>query len=126
MITVVVEIKLPASMTCDRVKEMFSNIAAMYYDIPGLIRKYFLLSENSETVGGVYLWQSRKDAEYFYTENFKLSIVEHFGSEPSIKYFETPVIVDNIMGETITSGHGTTHLSQSSEQNELFIFSSVI
>lgn len=126
MITVVVEFKLPESVACDHIKEMFSNIAAMYYDIPGLIRKYFLLSEDGKTVGGVYLWQSRKDAECFYTENFKLSIVEHFGSEPSIKYFETPVIVDNLMGETITSGRGTAHLSQPSEQDELFIFSSVI
>lgn len=63
MITVVVEFKLPESIAYDRVQEMFSNIAAMYYDIPGLIRKYFLLSEDGKTAGGVYLWQSRKDAE---------------------------------------------------------------
>lgn len=76
----------------------------MFYDIPGLIRKYFLLSEDGKTAGGVYLWECPKEAECFYTENFRLSIVEHFGSEPSITFFESPVAVDNLIGETIVAG----------------------
>ncbi|NJP09873.1 MAG: YdhR family protein [Leptolyngbyaceae cyanobacterium RU_5_1] len=101
MIAVLVQFKLPASMTREHVKELFADIAFMFFDIPGLIRKYFLLAEDTDTVGGVYLWRSRQDAERYYTENFRLSIREQFGSEPFIIYFESPVVVDNMTGEAI-------------------------
>ncbi len=104
MITVLVQFKLPASVTRSQAEELFANIASMFYDIPRLIRKYFLLSEDGKTAGGAYLWKSRKDAECFYTENFRLSIAEQFGSEPSITFFESPVVVDNLIGETIVAG----------------------
>lgn len=103
MITVFVQFKLPTSVTRDQATEFFSNIASMFYDIPGLMRKYFLLSEEGTTAGGIYLWNSRKDAEDFYTENFSLGIIEHFGCEPSITYFDSPVVVDNLIGKTITA-----------------------
>jgi hypothetical protein len=103
MITAIVQFNLPASITPDQAQASFAYVAAMFRDIPGLIRKYFLLSEDGTTAGGVYLWNSREDAENFYTENFKLSIVEKFGSEPAITYFGSPVIVDNFIGEIIAA-----------------------
>jgi heme-degrading monooxygenase HmoA len=101
MITALVQFKLPASVTRDEVREFFSNVALMFRDIPGLIRKYFLLSEDGSTAGGVYLWKSLEDAERFYTDNFKQSIIERYGSEPSITYFESPVVVDNQASEVV-------------------------
>ncbi len=96
MLTVFVQFKLPEFITRDQVEMMFSSAAPMYYEIPGLIRKYFLLSEDGKTAGGVYIWNSRKDAETFYNESFRLSIAEKFGSEPSVSYFESPVVIDNV------------------------------
>ncbi len=96
MLTVFVQFKLPEFITRDQVETIFSGAAPMYYEIPGLIRKYFLLSEDGKTAGGVYIWNSRKDAEMFYNENFRLSITEKFGSEPSVSYFESPIVIDNV------------------------------
>ncbi|MGL4618256.1 MAG: YdhR family protein, partial [Chroococcidiopsis sp.] len=70
-------------------------------EVPGLIRKYFLLSEDGRTAGGVYLWESKAAAERLYTDDFLKSIVERYGSEPSVIYFESPVVVDNLLGEII-------------------------
>lgn len=103
MLTVLVQFKLPASVTREQAEKLFAHIARIYHDIPGLIRKYFLLAEDGKSAGGVYLWRTRQEAEAFYNENFKLAIAEKFGSEPSITYFESPVVVDNLTGETITS-----------------------
>ncbi len=38
-----------------------------------------------------------------YTDDWKRFIVEKYGSETSVQYFATPVIVDNLTGEIITN-----------------------
>lgn len=101
MITVLVQFILPQPVTPDEAKEIFLSTAPNYRDIPGLIRKYYILSEDGTTAGGVYLWKSREDAESVYTEEWKTFVLSKYGTEPSIYYFATPVVVDNLMGEII-------------------------
>jgi hypothetical protein len=50
---------------------------------------------------GVYLWRSREDAESLYTEEWKNFVKEKYGAEPTIVYFQTPVVVDNLTREII-------------------------
>jgi hypothetical protein len=72
--------------------------------VPGGARvnsQYYLLSEDGGTAGGVYLWQSREDAEKLYTKEWKDFIHEKYGAEPSIVYFHSPVVVDNLTKEII-------------------------
>jgi hypothetical protein len=52
-------------------------------------------------VSGVYLWQSRAEAEQFYNDDWKNKIQERYGSQPMVSYFNSPVIVDNLAGEII-------------------------
>lgn len=101
MITVLVQFNLPNSMTREQIEAAFSEASTMFYGIPGLIRKYFLLSEDGKTAGGMYLWNSYSDADRFYTESYKQMILTRYGSEPSITYFDSPVIVDNATREPI-------------------------
>lgn len=109
MITVLVQFKLPAPVTRNEARQIFSDVAPKFREIPGLIRKYFLLSEDGSTAGGAYLWKSKEDAERFYNNGFRESIIENYGSKPSITYFESPVVVDNLASETIvTESTGAT------------------
>ena len=101
MITALVQFKLPQSITRDKARELFSSTAPKYRDVHGLIRKYYILSEDGGTAGGVYLWRSRADAERLYTNEWKKFIVEKYGTEPSVQYFASPVIVDNLIGEIL-------------------------
>jgi hypothetical protein len=101
MITAFVQFKLPQPVTLDQAGEIFSSTAPRYRDVDGLIRKYYLLSEDGGTVGGVYLWRSRDHAERLYTDDWRKFIKEKYGAEPSIKYFASPVIVDNLTGEIL-------------------------
>ncbi len=102
MITALVHFKLPQPITRDKGREIFLSTAPKYRDFPGLIRKYYLLSEDGATAGGVYLWRSREEAERLYTDDWKRIITEKYGAEPSVQYFATPVVVDNLIGEIIT------------------------
>jgi hypothetical protein len=102
MVTALVQFKLPQHVTPEKAKEIFLSTAPKYREVEGLIRKYYLLSEDGGTAGGVYLWRSREDAERLYTDDWKRFIVEKYGAEPSVQYFATPVVVDNLSGEIIT------------------------
>ena len=82
-------------------KEVFSSTAPNYQKAQGLIRKYYLLSEEGETAGGVYLWKSKENAERLYTQEWRSFIKEKYGAEPSIIYFHSPVVVDNLTREII-------------------------
>jgi len=60
------------------------------------------LSEDRGTAGGVYLWKSREDAERLYTEEWKAFVCEKYGATPSVTYFESPVVVDNVTREIVS------------------------
>jgi hypothetical protein len=101
MVTAIVQFKMPAPMSREQAKEVFMSTAPKYQQVPGLIRKYYLLSEDGGTLGGVYLWKSREDAESLHTEEWKNFVKEKYGAEPTIVYFQTPVVVDNLTKEII-------------------------
>jgi hypothetical protein len=102
MITALVQIKLPHPVTREKAQETFLGTAARYRETPGLLRKYYLLSQDGGTAGGVYLWKSRKDAEGLYTKEWEKFIRERYGAPPSVTYFESPVVVDNVTNEIVS------------------------
>ena len=95
MITAIVNFKLPADIDAKKAAELFKSSAAKYRGLKGLVRKYYLFDEQSRIGGGVYLWQSRADADAVYTPQWKAYIAERYGTPPDIRYFETSVVVDN-------------------------------
>ena len=101
MITALVQIKLPEPMIRDKAKAVFAKTAPKYRDVKGLIRKYYLLSEDGATAGGVYLWKTREAAEQLYTDDWKTFIKQKYGTKPSVTYFISPVVVDNLLGQII-------------------------
>lgn len=101
MITTLVQIKLSETLSLNKAQDIFASTAPKYLEVEGLIRKYYILSEDGETAGGVYLWESRKAAKMLYTDEWKNFIFQKYGSEPSVTYFNSPVIVDNLLGEII-------------------------
>jgi hypothetical protein len=101
MITALVQFKLPQPMTTDKAQSVFAETAPKYREVKGLIRKYYLLSEDGETAGGVYLWQTREAAEQLYTDDWKAFILQKYGTKASVTYFASPVIVDNLVGRII-------------------------
>jgi hypothetical protein len=91
MINALVQFKLPQPISVEKARDVFSGTAPNYQKIQGLIRKYYVLSEDGTTGGGVYLWHSRKEAERLYTDDWKQFIFDKYGALPSVIFFETPV-----------------------------------
>jgi hypothetical protein len=101
MITTIVEFKLPQPITIAQAKEIFLGTAPKYQGKDGLFRKYYFLSEDGSRAGGIYLWRSREHAEQVYTEEWQAFVRQKYGSEPSLTYLETPVVVDNVVDAII-------------------------
>src|SRR5260370_33035836 len=95
MITSIVNFKLPAAIDGRKATDVFKSSAPKYRAMKGLVRKYYLFDDQNRIGGGVYLWQSRADADAVYTPQWKAHIAGRYGAPPDIRYFETPVVVDN-------------------------------
>lgn len=102
MITALVQFKLPQPVTPEQAREIFLTTAPKYRQTPGLLRKYYILSGDGGTAGGIYLWKSRQDAERLYTQDWKKFVREKYGVDPSLTYFDSPVVVDNVSQQIIT------------------------
>ncbi|MBL4739446.1 MAG: YdhR family protein [Sneathiella sp.] len=95
MITSIVNFTLPLAVTLEKATELFEKGADNYRTVPGLIRKYYLLSDDGHTAGGVYLWENRESVADFYNQEWFQLIEEKYHCKPIISYFQTPVVVDN-------------------------------
>src|SRR5262249_994985 len=96
MITVLTAFTLPKPITREEARRIFLSTAPQYRGVPGLFRKTYVLSEDGLTAGGVYLWNSRREAEATYTEAWRAFVREKYGTDPTVTYFESPVVVDNV------------------------------
>lgn len=94
MITAIVKFRLPPRTTAEDARKLFEGSAPNYEGVPGLVRKYYLFGEDG-TGGGVYLWESREAAERQYSQAWKDTIAQRYGTAPTIEYYESPVIIDN-------------------------------
>lgn len=101
MITAITTFHLRQPITRDQAREIFRSTAPKYLGLPGLVRKCYVLSEDGRTVGGIYLWKSRADADAVYTESWREFVRGKYQTEPSLTFFESPVVVDNVLNEIV-------------------------
>ncbi len=104
MITAITTFRLPKPITRDEARRIFLSTAPKYQGLPGLVRKVYYLSQDGNTAGGIYLWNSRAEADAVYTESWKGFAREKYGTEPSVTYLDSPVVVDNLTHEILSDG----------------------
>lgn len=95
MITVMTTFTLPRVITLEEARGIFLSTAPEYLNVKGLLRKTYVLAEDGRTVGGIYFWNSREEAEAMYTASWRSFVQEKYGTDPEVTYFESPVVVDN-------------------------------
>lgn len=101
MITVFTTFALPKPITREEARSIFLSTAPKYRGVPGLLRKTYVLSQDGLTAGGVYLWNSKAEADALYTEAWRTFVREKYGTEPTLTWFESPVVVDNVTEQII-------------------------
>ena len=93
LVAVVVIARIPPGVTRAKLEEGILASVPTYQNIPGLIRKVFTVNEDS--YGGLYVWANRAAAEAWFTPEFVAKVKARTGVEPEIRYFDSPVQIDN-------------------------------
>ena len=106
MITVITTFQLPKPIIREEARRTFLSTAPKYRGVAGLFRKYYFLSQDRKTVGGIYLWNSRAEAETMYTESWRAFVRDKYDADPSVTYFDSPVVVDNLSHEILSDDEG--------------------
>jgi hypothetical protein len=94
MIIAIVYFNLPEPMSVDKARQVFEASAPGYQNIDGLQRKHYLVAEDGTNAGGIYLWDSKAQAEALYTQEWSHRLAARYGSAPMVRYYESPVQVD--------------------------------
>ncbi|RJF95070.1 monooxygenase [Noviherbaspirillum saxi] len=102
MIIVFTTFTLPKPITREEARRIFLSTAPKYRGVQGLFSKHYVLSQDGATAGGVYLWNSRSEAEAMYTESWRSFVREKYGTDPTVTYFDSPVVVDNVAQQVLT------------------------
>lgn len=102
MIIAITAFNLLKPITREEARRIFLSTAPTYQGVPGLFRKHYVLSEDGLTAGGVYLWNSKAEAEAMYTEAWRAFVRGKYGTEPRVTYFDSPVTVDNVAQQVLT------------------------
>jgi hypothetical protein len=95
MIVAIVTFNLATPTTLAEITKTFQSTAPKYRGVPGLLRKNYFVSEDGRRAGGIYLWETRADADRLYTADWKTFVEGKYGVPPHIEYLHSPVMVDN-------------------------------
>lgn len=101
MITELVLFDLPRGFSRDDAVATMHEAAPKWLNLPKLVRKTFVYDAAANQAGAFYLWEDKAAAEAAHNEAWRQSVRDRFGSEPSIHYFDTPLVVDNALGRII-------------------------
>ena len=101
MITEIVRFDLPADMPRAKVIELFKATVPRWQSNPDLIRKQYLYDPEGAQGGGIYLWKTKADALSAHDDAWCDMAESIYGSRPRFDYFETPLVVDNSIGEVL-------------------------
>jgi hypothetical protein len=102
MVTTLVLFNLPSPISLEDAAKRFESSAPKYQNLKGLVRKYYVRTEDGGRAGGIYLWESRAAADAVYNGEWRERVEKLYGAKPTFTWFDTPVIVDNLAGGTIT------------------------
>ncbi len=103
MIVTIVTFNLQTPTSVSEISKVFQSTAPKYQSVPGLLRKNYWLSEDGKRAGGIYVWETRADADRMFTDEWKAFVEGKYGGPPGIEHLHSPVMVDNREGKISTA-----------------------
>ncbi len=96
MIIAVVEYKLPSILPRGQVLEIFKMAEGKFRGLDGLEQKYFTYDESTGNGLSVYIWSSLEKATQCFSPPFATEFERIFNAKPTIRYFDTLMVIDNV------------------------------
>jgi hypothetical protein len=93
MVTVMVLFNLPDSMTREQFVAHSRITAEHWKENSQLLHKTYLYDPQTRQGGAVFLWQDKAAAEHAHGETWTQQMIQFYGSEPVVRYFEAPLVI---------------------------------
>jgi heme-degrading monooxygenase HmoA len=97
-VATVVTVAIPAGVARTRVVEEFQAAIPVYRKVPGLLRKYFILTDDNR-FGGIYLWKDQASAQLWFSDAWQDGVRKRYGSDASLEWFDTPILLPSRLAE---------------------------
>ena len=101
MIIVLVTFPISSELDAASLKDKFLETAPIYREVPGLLRKNYIVDVEKHRAGGVYCFDTMETAKNWFDEQRIEWITQRY-SKPDLQFFENPVLVDNDKGQIIS------------------------
>ncbi len=93
MIVAHVRFPVPGVDKKDFEKKMLAT-TPKYEKLDGLIRKYYIMTEDGKYAGGIYLWESKARAQAWYNDEWLKYMTEAWSEAPLLEYLDCPIVVE--------------------------------
>ena len=100
MYCVVWTYQMPAGHSAEEIKALFAKTADIYIGVP--VRKYFGHSDDRRQVIGIYLWESKAQADAFNSPEWVAGVKSRWGSMPAKAEWQVPQVVESAEGRVVT------------------------
>ncbi len=95
MVGVFVTFEYEGDFDRSRVEQVAEKARGMFEGMPGLRFKFFTFDEDQRRAVNFYVWDSREDAERFFTDELRDRVTGLYGTKPSLDFVDIAQIVDN-------------------------------
>jgi hypothetical protein len=90
-VSTLVTIPTPAGIGKARLVQEFQAAIPTYRAVPGLLRKYFIITEDGR-FGGIYLWKDQAAAEQWFNAAWKERVRATYGTDATLEWFDTAIL----------------------------------
>lgn len=93
MVTVLVLFSLPDGMSPEHIVHHYRQTALHWSENTQLLHKSYLHDPHTRQGGAVFLWSDRETAERAHDDTWRLEMLNFYGTEPTVRFFDTPLAV---------------------------------
>ncbi len=97
-VATVVTIPVPPGVTRERLVTEFKASVPLYQKVPGLLRKYFIITPDNQ-FGGVYIWASQASGQQWFNEAWHARVLKTYGKSATLEWFDTPILTPSKLAE---------------------------
>jgi len=90
-VATLVELNTPPGVSRERLLQEFEAAAPAYRQIPGLLRKHFIITE-AGGFGGIYLWRDDASARAWFNARWQEQVRAKYGQDARMEWFDTPIL----------------------------------
>jgi heme-degrading monooxygenase HmoA len=91
-VSTLVTVTNPTQINTERFIAEFTAAAPTYQKVPGLLRKYFIITDDGK-FGGVYLWDTQANAQQWFTPAWHERVRKTYGTDANIEWFDAPIAI---------------------------------